>query len=260
MVAPGHQHPFAVTATPKADTRSGLLAPYSADNPASIELWEEQACAALDEAGVLESVLDPPLSIADWKAKHFGAEELKVRTATELRELYNTSYVQARELEKRKAYNILVRWPGVLSPAIQEAIKSRGLTRTRDGHDLWEILVKPADTSAHAVQTAMQAQIAVAHSLAYDPSSVLPFSSDDPPQSEVITFLETYWRAIYTTDAKGIDADPAVFVKTSLLVLRRISALKFTAEWLLQQYEGGMAMVRVQCRRRLRLRHIFPPR
>ena len=100
-----------------------------------------------------------------------------------------------------------------------------GLDTQRDGKQLLDLLLEPANAQTEAVQVAYNAQIAKVHSLAYDLSTPLPFSSEQPPQAEIVSFLEAYWSAIRHTDPNGVRADPKTFVKTSLLVLKRIPEL-----------------------------------
>ena len=239
MVASGHPRSFSSIAQPDIDGDTRKVCPYPGDQPALIPLWKEHISAALDDANVLSEVLQPEIDLDAWVQANVSRD---LRAATSKHELvakYAAEYREPRQVALRTAYNKLIRWPGVLDHGMLDTIHALGLDKQRDGKQLLDLLLEPGDLSAEPVQIAFHAEIAKVHAIAYDPATALPFSSEQPAQPEVLAFLESYWSAIRHTDPKGISADPTTFVKTSLLVLKRLPELKFTAEWYLQTYDAG---------------------
>ena len=216
---------------------SRRVCPYPANQPSHIRTWEEHFKAHLDAKDILEPLTMPDMDQVTWLAANLSPADLAMLTKIEQADKYAMEFCEPRRLASRSAYNILVTWPGVLDSGMHETIQSEGLDKTRDGRKLLAILLAPGDLKAERVQIALQEQIAIVHGMAYDPSSTLPFTSEKPPQVEVLSFLELYWTAVHNTSADGIDTNPAIFVKTSLLVLRRIPELWVAAEWLKQVYE-----------------------
>ena len=216
---------------------SRRVCPYPANQPSHIRTWEEHFKAHLDAKDILEPLTMPDMDQVTWLAANVSPADLAMLTKIEQADKYAIEFCEPRRLASRSAYNILVTWPGVLDSGMHERIQSEGLDKTRDGRKLLAILLAPGDLKAERVQIALQEQIAIVHGMAYDPSSTLPFTSEKPPQVEVLSFLELYWTAVHNTSADGIDTNPAIFVKTSLLVLRRIPELWVAAEWLKQVCE-----------------------
>ena len=235
MVAPTRQQSFALRNEPKIDGDTRRIMPYPPRDPSSIRLWKEHIYAALDELHLLDVVTEKDKEPDVWLAEVTTVDERKALTAREKLVKYQTEYLALRIRHRQSMYNTLVRWPGVLSQSMLDTIQSLALDTTRDGPGLLELLLKPGDLANDHAQQALNAQVAKVHSMAYDPTSNLPFSAD-PTQLEILAFLEAHWSAFHNTENRDITSDPTTFVKTSLLVLRRLEPLTFLAEWLLQQY------------------------
>ena len=239
MVASWQPRSFASGPEPEVDGNTRMVCRYPGSSPSLIPLWKEHAYAALDDAKVLAATTDPDLDQDQWLETVLDPAVIRETPKLERQAKYNEEYRAPRVAARRTAYNLLVRWPGVLDHGLLETIQSLGLDTQRDGKQLLDLLLEPANAQTEAVQVAYNAQIAKVHSLAYDLSTPLPFSSEQPPQAEIVSFLEAYWSAIRHTDPNGVRADPKTFVKTSLLVLKRIPELKFASEWFLQTFESS---------------------
>ena len=239
MVASWQPRSFASGPEPEVDGNTRMVCRYPGSSPSLIPLWKEHAFAALDDAKVLAATTEPDIDQDQWLATVLDPAVIRDAPKLELQAKYNEEYRAPRVAARRTAYNLLVRWPGVLDHGLLETIQSLGLDTQRDGKQLLDLLLEPANAQTEAVQVAYNAQIAKVHSLAYDLSTPLPFSSEQPPQAEIVSFLEAYWSAIRHTDPNGVRADPKTFVKTSLLVLKRIPELKFASEWFLQTFESS---------------------
>ena len=239
MVASWQPRSFASGPEPEVDGNTRMVCRYPGSSPSLIPLWKEHAFAALDDAKVLAATTEPEIDQDQWLETVLDPAVIRATPKLELQAKYNEEYRAPRVAARRTAYNLLVRWPGVLDHGLLETIQSLGLDTQRDGKQLLDLLLEPANAQTEAVQVAYNAQIAKVHSLAYDLSTPLPFSSEQPPQAEIVSFLEAYWSAIRHTDPNGVRADPKTFVKTSLLVLKRIPELKFASEWFLQTFESS---------------------
>ena len=96
------------------------------------------------DADVLDAVQRPIQPFKDWLAA-LDPAEAKARTAAEHMAEYNTTFLPAARVNSRKAYNILIRSPGVLSQRMLTKLSGSSISADRDGHKLYELLLQPSD-------------------------------------------------------------------------------------------------------------------
>ena len=125
------------------DVKPGQQQRYNYLNPAEIACWEVRARAYLEDRDCLDAITDPRIKDESTFAAEYTVNDVGERpTAEETRKAYNL-YKAKKESSRRKAYNHLVQWPGVLSdPLILQAVETgSNFDRTRDALGLYNKLI-----------------------------------------------------------------------------------------------------------------------
>ena len=133
MVAPpspssASSSPFSTypDSTPSGDRRKEVT--YPTHDPRGLPLWQAFIDAALDDADVLDAAQRPIQPFKDWLAA-LDPADAKARTAAEHMAEYNTTFLPAARVNSRKAYNILIRSPGVLSQRMLTKLSGSSMNR-----------------------------------------------------------------------------------------------------------------------------------
>ena len=139
MVASWQTRSFASVAQPEVDGNTRMVCRYPGSAPALIPIWKEHLFAALDDAKLLAAMTEPEIDQDRWIAAHLDPAVAKATPKLELQAKYNDEYRAARVAAQRSAYNLIVRWPGVLDHGLLETIQSLGLDTQRDGRQLLDL-------------------------------------------------------------------------------------------------------------------------
>ena len=125
------------------EARPGQQQRFNHLNPASIDSWIVRVRAYLDERDCLSAIDSPQIKDAAAFAAENRFDSSGERIPHEDMAAAYKAYVDGKHSTRRKAYNILVQWPGVLSdPQILHAVEpGQPLDLQRDALALYNKLI-----------------------------------------------------------------------------------------------------------------------
>ena len=125
------------------EARPGQQQRFNHLNPASIDSWIVRVRAYLDERECLSAIDSPQIKDAAAFAAESRFDSSGERMSHEDMAAAYKTYVDGKHSTRRKAYNILVQWPGVLSdPQILHAVEhGQPLDLQRDALALYNKLI-----------------------------------------------------------------------------------------------------------------------
>ena len=204
---------------------------YDGNNPASIRQFGLIIRAVLEEKGVLDAVILADQSFDEW-LRASGDYSKKDKESLEA----YAEYKEEVRVKRKRAYTVMLQWPGVLNPRIMDLCEQSSSPLSRMcGASLYTELMKPSLFATPRHQDALLANLAKVHQFANAPGASASPLSADPTHEEVISFLEAFWLT-WKLVAENDELKPYTFVITSYKVLRTLSALRTHVDMQLELY------------------------
>ena len=138
--------------------KPGQQQKYNHSNPAEIACWEVRCRAYLEDRDCLDAIRDPRIKDFGTFAAEYTVNDAGERPSAEETQKAYKAYKDSKDAARRKAYNILVQWPGVLSdPLIMQAVETgSNFDRTRDALGLYNKLIARKNCADPESQEAVQ--------------------------------------------------------------------------------------------------------
>ena len=210
--------------------RSGQQQQYNYLNPAEVQSWEIKVRAYLEQHGCLDAITDPRAKDHATFAAENPTDDSGERLSHEAIRIAYKDYLDKRDATRRKAYDILVQWPGVLKdPQILHACEpGQPLDRQRDALTLYNKLVARKSCTDIESQEEVQRVLSALHMSANlkEAKAIVPQDISFEGLRTWCSHVERLWALDKTKDS----ADQSLLVEIIVWATRPRLAAR-NSEW-----------------------------